>query len=192
MKKLFAVMMVLALVVLLPFSLASSAEEKTAKGRVELGGNVGFTHSSYEGGSITDIAVMPRLGYFVIPKLELEPTLLVSNTSYSPDGGDSYSGTEFGLIFNVAYHFESASESKLVPFIFAGLGFASYSGDYYGDDTEMSMIMPDVGGGVKYFITNSALIRGEAFWEHVTNESGMKDNDADHFGIRAGVSIFVK
>jgi hypothetical protein len=192
MKKLCVVMVILTLVVFLPFSLASSAEEMTAKGRIELGGNVAFTHSSYEGGSTTDITVMPRLGYFVIPKLELEPTLLVSNTSYSPDGGDSYSGTEFGLVFNVAYHFESASESKLVPFIFAGLGFASFSGDLYPQDAKTSMIVPDAGGGIKYFITNSALIRGEAFWEHVTNESGMKDNDADHFGIRAGVSIFVK
>jgi hypothetical protein len=138
---------------------------------------------------------MPTVGCFVKPKLELEPTLLFEHTSTDPDNAEGASGTAIGGILNVLYHFESANHTdshKLVPFVFAGAGFVFYSGDLYPDDAEPAMVLPNAGGGIKFFITNSAVIRGEAFWEHVTNQGGLEDNDADHFGIRAGVSIFVK
>ena len=72
-----------------------------------------------------------------------------------------------------------------------GLGFLSHSGDV-GDNDKMSLLAPHVGGGIKFFFTNTALIRAELFYDHVTNSGGVKDLKADEFGLTAGVSIFVK
>jgi hypothetical protein len=191
MKKLCVVTVILMLVVLLPLAITSLAGELTAKGRVELGGDMSFTYFSYKDGSVTDVSIMPRVGYFVIPKLEVEPMLMITSTSYNPDEGESFSGTVFGALLNVAYHFEGANSSKLVPFVFAGAGFASYSGDYYPKDSKTALVAPDAGAGIKYFITNSAVIRGQGFYEHVTNDGGIEDNTVDDFGVSVGVSIFV-
>jgi hypothetical protein len=199
MKKVSLIIMILLAVSFVPLNFAFSQGEKTAKGRIELGGNVGFTHESYKyksesAGSWTDLTVMPRVGYFVIPKLAVEPTLLISHTSWGD--GTSYSVTNFGALLNVAYHFEGKSEAKFVPFVFGGAGFLSHSGDVGETNGEkndkMSLIAPHAGGGIKFFFTNTALIRAELFYEHVTNEDGVKDYKADEFGLTAGVSIFVK
>ena len=191
MKKVALMIIILLLVSFVPLNFAFSAGERTAKGRVEVGGDISFIHNSYDGGSITQMSIMPRIGYFVIPKLAVEPKLLVSHFSVNPEYGDDYSTTDFGAIFSAAYHFEGASENQYVPFIFGGLGFISHSGDV-GDADEMTMIMPDIGGGIKVFFTDDALLRAELFYQHVSNANGVKDADADDFGLRAGVSIFVK
>jgi hypothetical protein len=194
MKKVSLIIMILLAVSFVPLNFAFSQGEKTAKGRIELGGNVNFTHESYKyksesAGSETDLTIMPRVGYFVIPKLAVEPTLLIMHSSWGD--GTSYSVTNFGALLNVAYHFEGKSEAKFVPYVIGGAGFLSHSGDV-GENNKMSLIAPHVGGGIKFFFTNTALIRVELFYEHVTNEAGEKDYKADEFGLTAGVSIFVK
>lgn len=192
MKKVSLVIMILLAISLVPLNFAFSQGEKTAKGRIELGGSISFTNTSYkDAGSIRDLMLMPRVGYFVIPKLAVEPQLLIENYSVNPEVGDSYSWTDFGALFNGAYHFEGKSESKFVPFVFAGFGFVSHSGDVGAND-EMTMILPDVGGGIKIFVTNEALIRAEVFYMRESNAGGVKDLDANEIGLRAGVSIFVK
>jgi hypothetical protein len=194
MKKVSLIIMILLAVSFVPLNFAFSQGEKTAKGRIELGGNVDFIHESYKYkseslGSVTQLSIMPRVGYFVIPKLAVEPTLLISHTSWGD--GTSYSTTNFGALLDVAYHFEGKSEAKFVPYVIGGAGFLSHSGDV-GDNNKMSLIAPHVGGGIKFFFTNTALIRAELFYEHVTNEGGVKDEKGDEFGLTAGVSIFVK
>jgi hypothetical protein len=191
MKKVSMIIMILLAVSFVPLNFAFSQGEKTAKGRIELGGSISFTNTSYDGGSIREISLMPRIGYFVIPKLALEPQLLIQNYSVNPEVGEDYSETNFGGIFNAAYHFERKSESKYVPFIFGGFGFISHSGDV-GTADEMTMILPDVGGGIKVFVTNDAVIRAELYYMRVSNALGVKDLDASEIGLRAGVSIFVK
>ena len=191
MKKISLIIMILLAVSFVPLNFAFSQGEKTAKGRIELGGSISFTNTSYDGGSIREISLMPRIGYFVIPKLALEPQLLIQNYSVNPEVGEDYSETNFGGIFNAAYHFERKSESKYVPFIFGGFGFISHSGDV-GEADEMTMILPDIGGGIKVFVTNDAVIRAELYYMRVSNALGVKDLDASEIGLRAGVSIFVK
>ena len=195
MKKLGLIITVFVMVILVPLTFAFSAPakktssgsvEKTAKGRIELGGNVDFSHQSYDGGSGSGLTIAPRVGYFIKPKWELEPTVLISHSSM----GD-YSSSSFGLLFNVAYHFEKRSDAKYLPYVIGGLGFISYSGDV-GNNDNMSMVLPHLGGGIKYFFTNTALIRTELFFEHVTNAGGAKDANANDIGLTAGVSIFIK
>jgi hypothetical protein len=195
MKKVGLIVIVLLLVGLVPLSLAYSAGkkkssgssvEKTAKGRIELGGNIDFSHQSFDGGSASGLTIAPRVGYFIKPKWELEPTLLVSHSSF----GDC-SSSSFGLLFDVAYHFEKNKDAKYLPYVIGGLGFKTYSGDV-GNNDNTSLILPHLGGGIKYFFTNTALIRTELFFEHVTNSGGAKDSDSNDFGLTAGVSIFIK
>jgi hypothetical protein len=174
-----------------PLGSAFSAGDKTAEGRTELGGDLYFIHSAYEDGSITTLTVSPRVGFFIGPGLALEPRLLLVHQTVSPGGGGDYSATDFGAIFNVAYHFEGASGSNYVPFLFGGIGFVTHGGDV-GSADHMTLILPDIGGGFKFFFTDHALFRTEVFFQHVSNASGLEDVDADEFGIRAGVSIFVK
>lgn len=191
MKKVCLILMVLLVTSSVPLNFASPAGEKTAGGRIELGGDFYFICSSYENGSITNLVISPRIGWFVSPGLAIEPKLLLVHQSIDPDWGGSYSATDFGSIFNVVYHFEGKSESDYIPFIFGGIGFVSHSGDV-GSADELTTIFPDIGGGIKVFYTNSALLRAEIFFQNITNANGVKDNDATEFGLRVGVSIFVK
>jgi hypothetical protein len=194
MKKVGLIVTVMWMVILVPLTLTFSATkktssgsvEKTAHGRIELGGNIDFDHQSFDGGSASGLTIAPRVGYFIKPKWELEPTLLFSHSSY---GDFSYSSV--GLLCDVAYHFEKNKDAQYLPYVIGGLGFQSYSGDV-GDNDNTSLIFPHLGGGIKYFFTNTALIRTELYFEHVTNSGGAKDADANDFGLTAGVSIFIK
>ena len=89
MKKVVAIL--LAVFVLAAFSTVFAADVvKTAKGQIELGGSVSFMLGSekYDGnkvGSGSEFTVYPRVGYFIIPKLELEPTMLIDYSSTKPE-----------------------------------------------------------------------------------------------------------
>lgn len=68
----------------LSLSLAFSAEERTAEGRMELGGDFYFTYTSYNAISTTNIVFMPRICYFAVPRLAMEPKFLVVHQNISP------------------------------------------------------------------------------------------------------------
>jgi hypothetical protein len=156
-----------------------------------LGGDFYFTHTSYENYSTTNLVFMPRVGFFVSPGLAIEPRFLIIHQSVDWEYGGDASATDFGMIFNLAYHFEGKSESDYVPFVFGGVGFVTHSGDV-GSADELTMVLPEIGGGVKFFFSKYALLRAELYFQNVTNANGYEDNDATEFGLRAGVSIFVK
>ena len=192
MKKVSLITMVLFVASFVPLNFAFSAGERTGEGRIEVGGDFYFTYGSYKATSTTAVAVTPRIGWFGVPHLAMEPKFLVLFQNISPPGaGEDSSITDYGLILNTAYHFEWRAESAIVPFIFAGIGFINHSGDV-GEADEPSMILPDAGVGIKVFFTNSALLRAELFYEHISNAYGEKDREVDGGGLRAGMSIFVK
>ena len=191
MKKVFLMLLVLFLASTMPLGSTCFAGDKTDQGRTEFGGDFYFVHSAYEHVSVTNLTISPRFGWFISPGLALEPRFLLVHQTINPEGGNDYSATDFGAIFNVAYHFEGRSESHYVPFLFAGIGFVSHFGDV-GPYDEWTMILPDMGAGVKFFFTDHAVFRAELFYQHVSNALGLEDLDADEFGLRAGVSIFIR
>jgi len=190
------------LLVVFVFALFSSAfaQEKTAKGQIEIGGRVSFIMSSekYDGeklGSGSEFMVYPSVGFFVIPKLELEPTLLIASSSWKPEGGETSSGTDLGGLLNVAYHFERATASNLIPFVFAGVGMISHSAKSEGEtvkDLETTMILPDAGAGIKYFITEKGVIRAELFYQRLDKAYGVDKLVETNIGLRAGITLFIK
>jgi outer membrane protein len=190
MKKVLIVLIALFLVM----SSNLFAQEKTAKGKIELSGSVAFTSSSYSSdgnheATITMFVLSPRIGFFVVDKLEIEPQLLVVSTTLSPEGGSSGTASAFGGIFSLSYNFEG--ESNLVPFIFAGVGFVSNS---VTDETDLktSMILPAAGAGLKAFISEKGVLRAEAFYQRTTNSGGWEKLTDNSFGLGVGLSVFLK
>ncbi len=191
MKKLVVVLAVA--VSFLAFS-TCFAQTKTAKGKIELGGNVSFSHNSFSldgsgQGSMSTFTLFPRVGYFIINKLELEPQLMIQSVTISPEGGESHTQAIYGGILSVSYNFESSS--NLVPFVFGGIGFLgnSFTG---ATDLKTSLILPSVGGGLKIFLTEKGVLRTEAFYQRTTNSSGEDKLTDNGFGISLGLSVFLK
>jgi len=197
MKKVAVIM--LAIFVVAAFSTAF-AQDKTAKGQIELGGRVSFymTSEKYDGekvGSGSEFTLYPSVGYFIIPKLELEPTLLINSWSWKPEGGETSSRRNFGGLLNVAYHFERATPSDLIPFVFLGVGMVSHSGKNNGEtveDLKTTMILPDAGVGIKYFLTEKGVLRAELFYQRLDKAEGVDKLTDTNIGLRAGISIFLK
>lgn len=197
MKKVVSIL--LAVFVLALFS-SAFAQEKTAKGQIEIGGTISaYTWSeSYDGTKVlsgTEFMVYPSVGYFVIPKLELEPKLLVNYSSEKPKGGKTSSTTNLGGIFNVAYHFEGAIKGNAIPFVFAGIGILSNSAKSDGEtvkDLKTTMILPDAGVGLKYFITEKGVIRAELYYQRLDKAYGVDKLVETNIGLRAGITLFLK
>jgi hypothetical protein len=197
MKKVVSLLLVVFVFAL--FS-ASFAQEKTATGQIEISGTASFAmfSESFDGEKLSsgsEFVVYPSVGYFIIPKLELEPKLLMALSSSKPEGGKTSSWLDFGGIFNVAYHFEGAIKGNMVPFVFAGAGMVIHSAKYQGETVENiknTMILPDAGAGIKYFITEKGVIRAELFYQRLSNASGVEKLTDTNIGLRAGISIFLK
>lgn len=191
MKKVLVVLVALCFLVL---SSNLFAQMKTKKGQIELSGSASFSTSSFSWkgdseGSITEVAFYPGFGFFVVNKLEIEPKLAFISVSVNPEGGETITLTDFGGILSLSYNFEG--ESNLLPFIFAGIGFQTHSITDV-KDLKTSMILPEVGAGVKAFFNEKSALRVEAFYSHTTNALGIEDETANSFGLRVGFSVLLK
>ncbi|MDH4222187.1 MAG: porin family protein [candidate division Zixibacteria bacterium] len=195
---------VLIVLVSLFFLVLSSnlfAQMKTEKGRIELGGSAGFYTSSvsYDGEhqfSETEFSFYPRMGFFIIDKFEIEPQLVFKTYSFNPEGGESGTVSHFGGIFSLSYNFEG--NGSMVPFVFAGIGVLTNS-ITDEEDIKASLILPEVGVGLKAFFNNNWAFRSEAFFNHMTNGgrlgfgyTGLEDLKNNTFGFRLGFSVFPK
>jgi outer membrane protein len=170
------------------------AQTKTEKGKIELGGSAAFSSNSFSfdgthTGTITTFTLSPRIGYFVVNKLEIEPQLLVLSISATPEGGETNTASNFGGLLSLSYNFEGGS--NLVPFVFAGIGFLSNSVTH-ATNLKTSMILPDAGVGLKAFVTDKGVLRAEAFYERTTNSGGEEKLTDNSFGLRIGFSVFLK
>ncbi|HEX9916250.1 MAG TPA: hypothetical protein VGB16_00805, partial [candidate division Zixibacteria bacterium] len=162
------------------------------KGATEIGGNLFFISSSlsYQGhsdGSVSFFLLAPRFGFFKTDNFEVEPQLLYGRVSENPEYGSSYSFSACGGILSFSYNFKTSS--NIVPFLFAGVGFLSYSG---GGDSQLSAIAPDAGIGMKSFISDKGALRLELFYQNMANYMGIEDLLASNFGFRGGFSVFLK
>jgi len=53
------------------------------------------------------------------------------------------------------------------------------------------MILPAAGAGVKCFMGDHLAIRGEAMFNLITNQDGIKDRDGMDFAINIGLTGFI-
>ena len=181
-----------SLIVLFLFSSSQAGLAKyTLKGNKELStiGSIAFFSQNVNGHKVADgtnLFLGINLGFFVVDKLELEPGIILLTSTINYETGHSETETHFGGIFALSYNFDTGNPA--VPFIFGRIGFLTNS---ITDQTDLktSMILPDVGGGIKFFISPKAALRTEIYYNHMTNLLGEKDWNQNLYGIRAGLSV---
>ncbi|MBI5868829.1 MAG: hypothetical protein HZB43_11185 [candidate division Zixibacteria bacterium] len=165
---------------------------------VELGGIGGFNYSMAKpkGADKTDkftsINLQSVIGYLVTDNFELEFNPILSIESLKPAAtGNTITNTRLGALAGGAFHF--ARESRIVPYIFAAAGFQTNSFTGASDDAKkVSLILPDVGLGIKPFITDDCAIRMELFVRKTLNAEGIKDFNEVQVGVGAGLTVFIR
>lgn len=167
----------------------------TGRGRLEFGGDFSVQPLKFETGGafsedlwVTIISIRPRMGIFVADRLSVEPLLgfiLVSESQ----GGESDNYFFFAPQLRLAYHFDTGKPT--VPYVFAG-GSIILNSVAGAKEEPVTLMLPDGGVGFKVFAGDKAAFRIEFFYQHQSNAMATKDLDMNGFGIRGGVSLFIK
>jgi len=160
------------------------------KGTIELGGNVYYISSwfSQDGNLLSSVnyfLITPRVGFSKTGIIEIEPELILGRAG---DDNPDFSYI-FGGIMNFDYNFKTSGSIK--PFLFAGTGFLRYSSERRGN-IKTSLILPDLGGGARIFMTEKSALRLEVFYQNMSNYLGYEGLNATNFGFRGGFSVFLK
>ncbi|MGE8552646.1 MAG: OmpW family outer membrane protein [Chryseobacterium jejuense] len=164
---------------------------------------------SVDGPKVNTFSITPSVGYFVIDKLAVGIDLGYVNTSTKYQGLKSTNST-FSVMPTATYYFTNSS--KLVPFLGAGIGYASNKTKYtfYNDinnegvdlslmrDTETTTdgLAWKVKGGVTYMATSSLGINlGISYDQFSSKETVMNTEfktNIKTFGVNVGFSYFIK
>ena len=102
-----------------------------------------------------------RVGFFVVPWLEVEPEVMLTKTTYYIREPWSYL-----VSLNVSANF--LRPKRAVPFVLTGVGFGNgvpWMGQVSGGSDVDSSAM-NFGGGLKFFIIPSAALRVEYRFSH--------------------------
>jgi len=152
---------------------------------------------SYDGPKVSTFSITPSAGYFVIDKLAVGIDLGFTSITTKEDG-DKTTISSFSAMPTATYYF--ANSSKLVPFLGAGIGYASnktketYSGS--SDEYTADGLAWKVKGGVTYMATQSLGINlGVSFDQFSNKETYMGTefkNTVNTFGVNVGFSYFIK
>lgn len=164
---------------------------------------------STDGPKVNTFSITPSVGYFVIDKLAVGLDLGYVNTTTKYQGLKSTNST-FSVMPTATYYF--ANSSKFVPFLGAGIGYASNKTKYsfYKDinnegldpllmqDTETTTdgLAWKVKGGVTYMATSSLGINLGISYDQFSNKETVMNTDIKTniktFGVNVGFSYFIK
>lgn len=182
-------------------------------GNTGMGFNNSTTTEKVEGKStespkVNTFSITPSVGYFVIDKLAVGIDLGYVNTTTKYDGA-KFTNSRFSVMPTATYYFTNSS--KLVPFLGAGIGYASnkektsFSGMRNGtfdpllvQDTEITKggLAWKVRGGVTYMVTQSLGINlGVSYDQFSSKETIMNKEfktNINTFGVNVGFSYFIK
>jgi outer membrane protein len=154
---------------------------------------------SVDGPKVSTFSVTPSVGYFVIDKLAVGIDLgfLTATTKYE---GLKSTTTSFSVMPTATYYFTNSS--KLVPFLGAGIGYASAKNkgeaDFMGisDETTTDGLAWKVKGGVTYMVTQSLGINLGVSYDQFSNKETYNNVDVkthvNTFGVNVGFSYFIK
>lgn len=94
--------------------------------------------------STTAFGIAPKIGYFVIPNLEIGVGFGYNSTTVEPEEGDEVESSGFNVGAFAAYYFRFLERNALYPYV--GIGF-DYFSQTPAEDTEVSGtdIRPGVG-----------------------------------------------
>ncbi|AZB26549.1 MULTISPECIES: OmpW family outer membrane protein [Chryseobacterium] len=165
--------------------------------------------NSVDGPKVNTFSIIPSVGYFVIDKLAVGIDLGYVNTTTKYQGIKSTNST-FSIMPTATYYFTNSS--KFVPFLGAGIGYASNKTKYsfYKDinnegldpllmrDTETTTdgLAWKVKGGVTYMATSSLGVNlGISYDQFSSKETIMNTEvktNVKTFGVNVGFSYFIK
>ena len=160
--------------------LAGTAAAQNPAGSLEVGGLFGGTvsdgSSRYEMNSVNWGG---RIGYYATQDLSLEAFYSYQKTSLRNEGDFANDAAVHVIMAEVAQHFGTG---PVRPFIAGGLGTWITADTNVRTGTYFAM---DLGGGVKWFLTDNLLVRGDARWLINTEGSSQLNN----FWYTGGVSF---
>ncbi|WP_027385521.1 outer membrane protein [Chryseobacterium gregarium] len=178
------------------------------KGDWVISGNTGLGFNSvdtktkvegqtYDGAKVSTFSVTPSVGYFVIDKLAVGIDLGFTNITTKEDG-DKSTISSFSVMPTATYYF--VNSSKLVPFLGAGIGYASgKTKETYSNVSEeftTNGLAWKVKGGVTYMATQSLGINLGVSFDQFSNKEtyfGTEyKNTVNTFGVNVGFSYFIK
>jgi OOP family OmpA-OmpF porin len=145
----------LAMVILLTLFAVNGMSE-IRKGSVSLNPNIGGY--IFQGGQHIDddLTYGLGLGYSFTENWGVEGNFNYVNTDSNADSSDGEKVEAYLYRLDAVYHF--MPENKLVPYLSAGVGAIRINGDI---DNKGSDPLLDLGGGIKYFITENLAVRGD-------------------------------
>lgn len=182
------------------------------KGDWVVSGNTGFGFNnvtttvkaggeSADGPKVSTFSITPSVGYFVIDKLAvgIDLGLTSATTKYE---GTKTTTTSFSVMPTATYYF--ANDSKFIPFLGAGIGYASVKnkgemnvlGVSASDETTTDGLAWKVKGGVTYMATQSLGINLGVSYDQFSNKQTIMNTDVKTnvktFGVNVGFSYFIK
>ncbi|REC50059.1 outer membrane beta-barrel protein [Chryseobacterium pennipullorum] len=164
---------------------------------------------SLDGPKVNTFSIAPSVGYFVIDKLAVGIDLGYISTTTKYDGNKS-TNSSFSVLPTATYYFTNSS--KLVPFLGAGIGYASnktkfsYAGAInneiidpllvQGTETTTDGLAWRVKGGVTYMATPSLGINLGISYDQFSNKETIMNTEVKTnvktFGVNVGFSYFIK
>ncbi len=181
------------LVLLLGMIPAVARSAALGTGTVELQLNGAFDHTSlsFDGthvANITQIGLSPGVGYCVTRMLELEFALTVTHTSVEFEGESSESASGFGATGGLAINVPT--QGNVVPFVAAGIGALTYSGDGF-ENAKTSFIAPYIRGGIRVLVNDTGSVNFGLGYQHQTNYGGTEKLDNNAITASLGVSVLL-
>lgn len=185
------------------------------KGDWVISGNTGFGFNnvnttvkvgseSVDGPKVSTFSITPSVGYFVIDGLAIGIDLGYSNTTTKQDG-NKITVSSFSVMPTATYYFQTGS--KFVPFLGAGIGYASNKVKYnFNNEVVDPILMQEetttdglawkVKGGVTYMATQSLGINLGVSYDQFSNKETYMNTDVKTnvktFGVNVGFSYFIK
>ncbi|WP_185288619.1 outer membrane protein [Chryseobacterium lactis] len=171
---------------------------------VKVGGN------SVDGPKENSFSIVPSVGYFIIDKLAVGIDLGYVNTTTKFQGAKNTSST-FSVMPTATYYFTNSS--KFVPFLGAGIGYASNKTKYsfYNSNINTEGVDPllrqdtetttdglawKVKGGVTYMATQSLGVNLGISYDQFSNKETVMNTEVKTniktFGVNVGFSYFIK
>lgn len=156
---------------------------------------------SIDGPKVNTFSISPSVGYFVIDKLAVGIELGYINSTTKYQGLKSKTSS-FTVMPTATYYFTNSS--KLVPFLGAGIGYASvksngqtnFMGMVASSETTTDGLAWKVKGGVTYMATQSLGINLGVSYDQFSNKETIMNTDVKTnvktFGVNVGFSYFIK
>ncbi|MEC5158140.1 OmpW family outer membrane protein [Chryseobacterium sp. MP_3.2] len=187
-------------------ALFATMNAQTEKGSWVVGGSttLGFNSVStkYSAGNnsesdpkISTFTITPSVGYFVIDKLAVGLDLGYTSIS-TKDDNENVSVSTTSVLPTATYYFKSAS--NLIPYLGAGIGYASQKTEYGSEDLTLDGFAWKAKGGLVYLINQNVGVDLGLGYNQFVNTQDETEFSTEYktttstLGVNVGFTLFLK